>query len=224
MSPNDAAAKARWYDRLSGIYDLAPVEFYYGGARRTAVESLRLEPGNVVLDLACGTGLNFELLMEGIGPSGLVVGVDASSGMLTKARARARRHSWDASRLRLLNADARELPRESLSSALPEGRKIDRFICTLGLSVIPDWEQAFSAAFGALSTGGRCAIMDLHFDREGFWLQFTNAIASADCSRRVWEPMRRIVSDYEQVETALRRHLGGRLVVASGTKVADKAA
>jgi demethylmenaquinone methyltransferase/2-methoxy-6-polyprenyl-1,4-benzoquinol methylase len=59
--------------------------------RRRAVDRLWLAPGDSVLDVACGTGANFPLLAERVGPTGRIVGVDLSPDMLAIATERARR-------------------------------------------------------------------------------------------------------------------------------------
>ena len=60
--------------------------------REHAVERLDLEPGHTVLDVACGTGANFDLILERIGPEGRLIGIDLSGEMLTVAEARLRRY------------------------------------------------------------------------------------------------------------------------------------
>ena len=73
-----------WYDLISPLYDIGATGS--GRPRREAVAQLRLEAGDVILDLACGTGLNFPFVEAVIGTGGLLVGLDYSSGMLAKAR------------------------------------------------------------------------------------------------------------------------------------------
>ncbi len=53
--------------------------------RRHMVEDLELKPGDVVLDLGCGPGLWTELLAQEVGPTGKVIGVDFSPGLIRYA-------------------------------------------------------------------------------------------------------------------------------------------
>jgi ubiquinone/menaquinone biosynthesis C-methylase UbiE len=86
--PDPAAAAAK-YERLAPSYDrrVRFAERY----RRRVVERLLLRPGQRVLDVGCGTGLAFELLLERVGPGGQLVGVDLSSDMLAIAARRVER-------------------------------------------------------------------------------------------------------------------------------------
>lgn len=62
--------------------------------QRMAVERLVLQPGQTVLDVACGTGLNFGLLEAGVGAGGRIVGIDLSPDMLAQARQRVAEAGW----------------------------------------------------------------------------------------------------------------------------------
>lgn len=62
--------------------------------RERCVAALQLQPGESVLDVGCGTGLSFELLRDGVGPGGRVVGFDQSPEMLGQARQRVARAGW----------------------------------------------------------------------------------------------------------------------------------
>ncbi|MCH7999409.1 MAG: methyltransferase domain-containing protein [Chloroflexi bacterium] len=62
--------------------------------RRQAVARLRLEPGDVVLDVGCGTGLSFPLILARIGSEGQLVGIELSPDMMAKARERVESSDW----------------------------------------------------------------------------------------------------------------------------------
>src|SRR3954470_21786329 len=80
------AADAYLYDRRTSAFQ---------GFRRAIVDALPLRPGDTVLDVGCGTGLCFEMLLDRVGPTGQVIGIDASPEMIGMARARAGRAGWD---------------------------------------------------------------------------------------------------------------------------------
>jgi len=71
--------------------------------RRRTIDLLGLQPGQTVLDVACGTGLSFDLLREGVGEAGRVIGVELSPEMLALARARCAREGWRNVTLILFN-------------------------------------------------------------------------------------------------------------------------
>src|SRR5947209_14946962 len=94
--------KARHYDITSRLY---PVPGYPQRAQRLrAVQALGLRPGDSVIDVACGTGLNFPLLQKAIGPGGRIVGVDLTDAMLARAEDRVEANGW--SNVSLVQADA----------------------------------------------------------------------------------------------------------------------
>src|SRR5215467_13151484 len=72
--------QAKGYDQ-SGILGL-------DAFRREAVQRLELKRGDLVVDIGCGTGLNFALLQEAIGETGRIIGVDLTDAMLEQARRR----------------------------------------------------------------------------------------------------------------------------------------
>ncbi len=116
-----------WYDLISPLYDIGATGS--GQQRSEAVAQLRLEAGDVVLDVACGTGLNFPFVEAGIGAEGVLIGLDYSSGMLAKARRKVKRKGWG--NVRLIRADARSLSGDLLKEHTNVDR-IDKVLCTLG--------------------------------------------------------------------------------------------
>jgi SAM-dependent methyltransferase len=74
--------------------------------RRQTVIRLAPLPGEVILDVGCGVGLNFETIRDAIGPSGRLIGVELNPRMLEMARARIERHGW--TNVELVQADVAE--------------------------------------------------------------------------------------------------------------------
>lgn len=76
---------ARTYDRDTGVFQ---------PYRRAVVEALPLRPGQVVLDVGCGTGLCCGLLRDKVGPHGAVIGIEESPDMAALAREHIAREGW----------------------------------------------------------------------------------------------------------------------------------
>jgi SAM-dependent methyltransferase len=89
----DAAVARRQYERAAPGYDRHMRRF--ARWQRLAVERLQLTRGQTVIDVACGTGLNFALIEDEIGPQGRIVGIDLSPEMLAQARERVLTSGWD---------------------------------------------------------------------------------------------------------------------------------
>jgi ubiquinone/menaquinone biosynthesis C-methylase UbiE len=86
--PRPAELSEHFFDAFAPAYDA----WFCGLHRRVAarlVELARPRPGEVCLDVGCGTGLVANGLAEAVGEEGQVSGLDVSEGMLTLARARA---------------------------------------------------------------------------------------------------------------------------------------
>ena len=66
-----------WYNIFSRVYDRMN-DYPYGPVRQQAINAIDLQPGDTVLDLFCGTGVNFEHLLPLIGDSGRIITVDGS--------------------------------------------------------------------------------------------------------------------------------------------------
>jgi len=96
------------YRRRAGVYDLELA--FFEPIRRRAIASLGLRPGEVVLDVGCGTGLSLALLRQGVGPRGRVVGIEQSPEMLEQARRRVTRARWSRVTLIRSPVEAADIP------------------------------------------------------------------------------------------------------------------
>src|SRR5260221_10226835 len=102
--------KAKHYDITSWLY---PAPGYpHRAQRRRAVQALGLRAGDSVIDMACGTGLNFPLIEEVIGPKGRIVGVDLTDAMLAQAQDRVKANGWSNVSLMQSEAADFEFPAE----------------------------------------------------------------------------------------------------------------
>lgn len=107
-STNDLSTVSRVYNRWSRVYDWNPVLALVEPARERAVASMNLSPGDTVVDMGTGTGANLPLLRDAVGPTGTVLGIDVSDGMLTRASTRIERHDW--TNVSLLRGDVQNPP------------------------------------------------------------------------------------------------------------------
>jgi arsenite methyltransferase len=78
--------------------------------RRLTITKLELRPGDCVLDVGCGTGLSFPMLLDGIGPQGKVIGIEQSPDMLALARQRIAAAGWTNVKVIEAAAEHLELP------------------------------------------------------------------------------------------------------------------
>lgn len=205
-----------WYNLIAPVYDNA-IRTLYLPYRRKAVEALCLQPGATVLDLGCGSGLNFELILEKIGVDGTLIGVDFSQKMLDRARKLVVEQEWK--NVYLLECDARDLDRQNLITLTGRDGRVDNILCTLGLSVFPAWQEVFAKSYRLLETTGRYCVMDLFNENSTFQTRLINFLASSDISRRVWEPLEMCCEDYVDERHKLM-HGSEVVIVASGRKSA----
>jgi demethylmenaquinone methyltransferase/2-methoxy-6-polyprenyl-1,4-benzoquinol methylase len=87
--------RARHYNLTANAYYL--LGFREWAYRKRAIEALGLQRGDTVVEIGCGTGLNFGLLEERIGPEGRLIGVDLTDAMLAGARTRIEASGWRTS-------------------------------------------------------------------------------------------------------------------------------
>jgi S-adenosylmethionine-diacylgycerolhomoserine-N-methlytransferase len=159
---------AKWYD----VFSAEPV---YRPGRLAAIAALRLNSHSRVLDVGCGTGLNFAPLMQQMSPDGVaggvtgevtgglkgnLVGLDQSTAMVSIAAKKAATLSPGS--VRLVVGDAQRADSAPLREELLNGGgPFDAAIFTYSLSLMPQWRSAWSNVLALVRAGGRVAVVDL---------------------------------------------------------------
>lgn len=111
----------------------------------------RLAPGEHVVDVGCGAGIDSLIAARMVGPTGAVVGVDMTHAMLEKARAGAKQAKLDNTRFH-----------EGLAESLPvEDGWADVVISNGVLNLFPDKYAALQEMGRVLKPGGRLQIGDI---------------------------------------------------------------
>jgi demethylmenaquinone methyltransferase/2-methoxy-6-polyprenyl-1,4-benzoquinol methylase len=190
--------RASHYDFTANLYYL--IGFREWAYRKKAVQALNLNRGDTLVEVGCGTGLNFGLLQKAIGPQGKIIGVDLTDRMLAQARKRIERQGW--SNVELVQADA-------AAYEFPPG--VAGIISTFALTLIPEFDQVIQRGAAALASGGRWVVADFKLP-EGWTVRLTPLLvplvrpfgATLDLTNRhPWESMRKYLKNVAVEEVYL---------------------
>lgn len=129
-------------------YDSILVPAILGPFAKALVDRVEIRPGDVVLDVGCGTGAAARFAAARAAASGRVVGIDVNAGMIAVARTR--------------GAIAGGAPldwREADAGALPvEDASVDVVLCAQAVQFLPERARALGEMRRALRPGGRVAV------------------------------------------------------------------
>jgi len=139
----------QFYGRPTSRVDAGALASSLGCANPTAL--VDLQPGQTVLDLGSGGGLDVLLSARRVGPSGRAIGVDMTAEMIVLAQ----RHGAEAG---LTNVEFRLGTIEDLP--VQDG-SVDVVISNCVVSLSPDKDRVFAQVWRVLAPGGRVAIADL---------------------------------------------------------------
>ncbi|MFC1917578.1 class I SAM-dependent methyltransferase [Chloroflexota bacterium] len=191
--------RARGYDFTLRIFDLFGwFGFNISAWRRQAISTLRLKPGDTVVDIGCGTGNNFPLLYQLVGPNGKIIGVDLSEAMIDQARKRVESNQWDNVELVCADAARYEFP-----------SNVDAVVSIYALILVPDCGRFISNVFQALVPGGRVTILDMAWPQYcPLWWRYilfflrSYGVTVGVLRRRPWEivqkSMRELCQDFSK--------------------------
>lgn len=216
MTENESRMRAEVrdvYQKGARFYDLAVWLYYAAGMRvglwrRLAVEALALRPGDTVVEIGCGTGLNFALLEQAVGGGGKIIGVDISDAMLEQAKRRVRDASWRNVELVCSSAADYRFPQE-----------VGGILATGVLNYEPAYDAVVERGARALGPGRRWVVLDYKLPSN--WLRHLAPVfiflgSAYDVSRRfmerrAWESVRRHLRN-----TRMRELYGGFVYIISG--------
>jgi len=210
------------YRKRAANYDFTANLYYLFGYRewayrRLAVKALKLLPGDTVLELACGTGINFPLFQRYIGPTGRIIGVDITDAMLEQANKRVANQGWKNIALIQHDASTYQIP-----------SNVNAVFSSYALSIFPDTKRVLTNIANSLAPGGRLTLIELQIPK--FWhlwlasaavtLMKPFAVTEEWVARRPWETIRNTIrEEFDNVEISER--FFGLTYIISGEKSAS---
>jgi len=141
------AKAAATYDAAADHFDDEPLSFWEHIGKRT-VTNLKLPSGAKVLDVGCGTGASALPAAQVVGQSGFVVGVDLSSRLLDRARAKATTAGLANMEFRLADMTALEYPDGNFNAV----------VSVFSIFFVPDMEGLVSELWRMVRSGGKLAL------------------------------------------------------------------
>lgn len=206
----------RLYRKRAGNYDITANLYYLIGFRewayrKMAVNALNLDLGDTVVELGCGTGLNFPLLQRLVGSEGRIIGIDLTDDMLAQAQKRIDENSW--SNIELVECDAAKY-------VFPDN--LNGIISTFAITLIPEYDEIIKNGSEALAPGKRFVILDFKMpsNRLSFlaplavFIMSPFGVSIEMANRTPWESVNK---NFEN--TSLEELYGGFTYIVMGEKV-----
>lgn len=127
----------------------------------------KVEPGQVVLDLGCGAGLDLLLAAERVGKIGRVIGVDLNEDMLALARKRIGEYQ----NIELRKGRIEALPIDSNS--------VDWVISNCVINLSQDKQKAFNEIARVLKPNGKMIVSDIVAENLPWWVRHSGVLNAA---------------------------------------------
>lgn len=186
--------------------------FRYEYWRKKAISELNLNEGHVVVDLGCGTGLNFPYFEKLVGHSGRIIGVDISNSMLAMAKKRIKKNNWKNISLFLDDMANYKIPRA------------DAIISTYSLGLSKSYDKVIQEAYHALKPDGKFVVLDFKNDYLSlrartflpFWLRCINDYSALTVDFGSTHPWKSVKNYF--TKSHLQEFFGGLSYISVGIK------
>lgn len=202
------------YQKNAKIYDIMIKYFYpliglrFEKYRAHAVELLKLKRGDCVVDLGCGTGLNFSYLIKQIGTEGKLIGVDISSEMLNCALKKVKQCNWN--NVELVHCDLRSFDYDSTMNAV---------LATGVFGYLDESAAVLTKLSKSLAPNARVVIVDGKVPQRWplwafnffVWVSGSFGVTQEYFTKNTWEYM----TDYLH-DVKIEEAYGGLLYISSG--------
>lgn len=192
----------RAYALYSPVYDLL-FDWIFHPGRQAAVKFLDIQPGDRILEVGIGTGLNLSLYPPDCEP----VGIDISERMLEKAQAKIEELGLSNVTLKVMDAGATDFA----------DNEFDRALATYVISAVPDPVGVLREMRRVVKAGGTLVILN-HFRSEKLLVGDLEDLLAPVCTRLGWrsnlalEPLLREVGLTPDLITKVNLFNGWRLI------------
>ena len=145
-----------------------------------------VQPGEVVLDLGSGAGIDLLIAARKVGPSGRVIGIDMTDEMIARAQANAAEAGF--ANIEVRKGIIEELPVEAAS--------VDWVISNCVINLSPEKDRVFAEIARVLRPGGRMLVSDIVVQDVPAWVResmalYASCVAGAVSETEYVEGLRR---------------------------------